>query len=47
MTKKFDQIGKPYKGMVKDGEGHGFYDRENKYELARELVSFLDENIGE
>mgnify|MGYP001162259916 FL=1 len=46
MTKKFDQIGKPYKGMVKDGEGHGFYDRENTYELARELVSFLDEHIG-
>ena len=46
MTKKFDQIGKPYKGMVKDGEGHGFYDRENKYELAREIVTFLNEHIG-
>ena len=46
MTKKLDKLGKPYKGMVKDGEGHGFYDRENAYELARELVSFLDEHIG-
>ncbi len=47
MTKKLDSLGKEYKSMVKDGEEHGFYKRENVYELAEELDKFLSEHIGD
>jgi dipeptidyl aminopeptidase/acylaminoacyl peptidase len=46
MAKKLKSIGKPFKSMVKRDEEHGFYNRENVYELYVELDSFLSEHIG-
>ena len=46
MSKKLKRIGKPFKSMVKRGEEHGFYKRENVYELYEELDNFLSEHIG-
>lgn len=32
--------------MVKDNEGHGFRNQENKYDFYRAMESFLDQHIG-
>ena len=33
----------PY--MVKDDEGHGFYNEENRYDFYREMGAFLDKYL--
>ena len=34
----------PY--MVKDDEGHGFYNEENQFDFYREMEKFLKKHIG-
>ena len=34
----------PY--MVKDNEGHGFYNEENQFDFYREMEKFLTKHIG-
>ena len=34
----------PY--MVKDNEGHGFYNQENEFDFYREMEKFLKKHIG-
>ena len=34
----------PY--MVKDDEGHGFYNEENQFDFYQEMEKFLDKHIG-
>jgi len=33
----------PY--MVKDNEGHGFYNEENRFDFYREMGAFLDKHL--
>ena len=33
----------PY--MVKENEGHGFYNEENRFDFYREMVNFLDKHL--
>ena len=32
--------------MVKDNEGHGFYNEENQFDFYREMEKFLTKHIG-
>jgi dipeptidyl aminopeptidase/acylaminoacyl peptidase len=32
--------------MVKDNEGHGFYNQENQFDFYREMEKFLKKHIG-
>jgi len=41
-----DKHGKEYKWLMKDGEGHGFYNPKNKVELWTEMLNFFDKHIG-
>jgi dipeptidyl aminopeptidase/acylaminoacyl peptidase len=38
---------KPYRWMVKDNEGHGFFDVDNRVELYDAVLAFLQDHIGE
>jgi dipeptidyl aminopeptidase/acylaminoacyl peptidase len=42
-----DAIGKSYEWMIKEDEGHGFFDVDNRVDLAERMLSFFDRNIGE
>ena len=33
--------------MIKDNEGHGFYNEENQFDFYRAVEAFLQEHIGE
>jgi dipeptidyl aminopeptidase/acylaminoacyl peptidase len=46
LTKKFDDLNKPYKSLVKFDEEHGFYKTENQIELAFDLEEFFTKHIG-
>ncbi|NBB93908.1 MAG: prolyl oligopeptidase family serine peptidase [Gammaproteobacteria bacterium] len=41
-----DEIGKDYEWMVKEEEGHGFYDVDNRVDFYSKMLEFLDRNIG-
>ncbi len=41
-----DEIGKDYEWMVKEEEGHGFYDVDNRVDFYSKMLDFLDRNIG-
>ncbi len=41
-----DATGKDYQWMVKEEEGHGFYDVGNRVELYTSMLDFFNENIG-
>jgi len=45
IKKKLDEIGKPFKSMIRN-EGHGFVKDENKYEFYKEMLMFFNKNIG-
>lgn len=47
IRKEFERHNKPLKWMWKNTEGHGFASPKNRLDLMREIVAFLDENIGE
>jgi len=31
--------------MVKDNEGHGFYNEENRFDFYRSMLTFLDKHL--
>lgn len=46
MKNAFKAHGTPVESMVAAGEGHGFYKPENRAELYRRMIDFLDKYIG-
>ncbi len=45
LKQALDKAGHPYEWMVKDKEGHGFYDENNREEMYQRLLAFLDKNL--
>lgn len=45
LRSRLDVLGKEYEWLVKSGEGHGFYDKENRVELFETMLNFLDQNL--
>jgi len=41
-----DAAGKEYRSMLKEEEGHGFYDVDNRVDMYQAMVAFLDRHIG-
>ena len=41
-----EAINYPFEWLVKDKEGHGFYNEDNILELNQKILSFLDKHIG-
>lgn len=41
-----DEAGKDYRTMVKEDEGHGFFDVDNRVELYDSMLEFFDRHIG-
>ncbi len=39
-------INYPFEWLVKDKEGHGFYNEDNILESNQRILSFLDKHIG-
>ncbi len=46
LTDALDKMNYPYELMIKDREGHGFYDDDNRIELYTRMAAFLDKHIG-
>jgi dipeptidyl aminopeptidase/acylaminoacyl peptidase len=46
MRDALDEHHHPYEWLVKDSEGHGFYDTANQVEFYTRLAAFLDRHIG-
>ncbi|MEM1081676.1 MAG: S9 family peptidase [Pseudomonadota bacterium] len=46
LREALDEIGKPYEWMIKEKEGHGFYDVDNRVELYTSMLEFFDKHIG-
>jgi dienelactone hydrolase len=46
LRKALDSREIPYQWLVKSGEGHGFFNEDNRTELYEKLAAFLDQNIG-
>ncbi|NDY94594.1 alpha/beta hydrolase family protein [Wenzhouxiangella limi] len=42
-----DARGKPYRWMLKQEEGHGFFDVDNRVELYDAVLAFFNDHIGE
>ena len=47
LTAALDKRGIKYESMVKEHEGHGFYDLDNVFELHQRLEKFLNKHIGQ
>ncbi len=45
LRSRLDELGKDYEWLVKSGEGHGFYDKENRVELYETMLDFLSQNL--
>lgn len=41
-----DEINYPYEWLAKDGEGHGFYDVDNRIELNNKVLAFLEKHLN-
>lgn len=41
-----DAIDYPYEWLAKDGEGHGFYDVDNRIELNNKVLAFLEKHLN-
>ncbi|MXR68345.1 prolyl oligopeptidase family serine peptidase [Shewanella sp. JBTF-M18] len=41
-----EKANRPYEWLVKDKEGHGFYNEENILEANEKILAFLDKHIG-
>lgn len=46
LREALDRIGKDYEWMVKEEEGHGFYDVDNRVDLYTAMLEFFDRHIG-
>ncbi|WOH36337.1 S9 family peptidase [Thalassotalea fonticola] len=46
LAEALDKRGIKYESLVKDDEGHGFYDLDNVFELHQRLEKFLKKHIG-
>ena len=42
-----DKINHPYEWLVKEKEGHGFYNEENVLEANKKILTFLNKYIGD
>jgi len=40
------RVGKSYDWMIKEKEGHGFFDVDNRVDLYDQMLSFFDKHIG-
>jgi dipeptidyl aminopeptidase/acylaminoacyl peptidase len=47
LREALDGIGKEYDWMVKEKEGHGFYDVDNRVDLYTSMLAFFDRHIGD
>lgn len=47
LKEALDATGKDYKSMLKEDEGHGFYDVDNRVDMYTAMRDFLDRHIGE
>lgn len=41
-----DEIGKEYEWMIKEEEGHGFFDVDNRVDMYTAMLTFLNQHIG-
>jgi len=46
LKESLEAINYPFEWLVKDKEGHGFYNEDNILELNRKILSFLGKHIG-
>ena len=46
LRQAMDEHGKPYRWMIKDNEGHGFFDVDNRVALYDAMLDFLKHHIG-
>lgn len=46
LREALDKAGKDYEWMIKEEEGHGFYNVDNRVEFYDSMLDFFDENIG-
>ena len=46
LMRELDRLNKPYETLIKQKEGHGFANVDNREESLKRLVSFFDRNIG-
>lgn len=46
MRSALQRAGKRVEWLAKSGEGHGFYDENNRLEMITKLLDFLQQNIG-
>ena len=46
MRDALEKLGKPVETKIYFGEGHGFYEPENRMDFYTRLLNFLDRNIG-
>ncbi|GIU49601.1 MULTISPECIES: alpha/beta hydrolase family protein [Shewanella] len=46
LKEALDKKGHPYEWLVKDKEGHGFYNEDNILEANKAILAFLDKYIG-
>lgn len=46
LREALDEIGKDYEWMVKEEEGHGFYDVGNRVDLYTSMLNFFNRHIG-
>jgi dipeptidyl aminopeptidase/acylaminoacyl peptidase len=46
LKEALDEIGKPYQSMLKEEEGHGFYNVDNRVDMYTAMRDFLDRHIG-
>jgi dipeptidyl aminopeptidase/acylaminoacyl peptidase len=42
LRERMDDLGKEYEWLVKPNEGHGFYDKDNRIELYKAMLEFLN-----
>ena len=47
LKEMLDKHNHPYEWLVKDKEGHGFYNEDNILEANKKILSFLDKHIGQ
>ena len=47
LREALDRIGKRYEWLVKEKEGHGFYDVGNRVEMNTRMLAFFDRHIGQ